>query len=310
MTTKLFTHDRVYHADDVFAAAILRICYGTVDVTRTRDPAILRDAMGNENTFFLDIGGIYDPSRRLFDHHQREGAGYRDMVRKEWPYATAGLIWRDYGATAVRALHPDLDPESVLEVAKHLDDTVLKYIDAVDCGVRLKSSGPSLSAVIGSFNTAWYEPEEDNFPLVLELASVLLTNFVKRFAGKVMARDLVRQATAVFDGRVLVLEGCHPWTTVVAEEMPSVLVVVYPVDGGNQWQLRCADNADLTPRLLMPSPWGGRERDDLAGVTGEPKATFCHRSRHLAGAFTKEAALSLAQAAVLQHLSVQEVKAA
>lgn len=310
MTIKLITHDRTVHADDVFAAAILRICFGQVEVIRTRDLAILKEEMGKEGSFFLDVGGRYDASRRLFDHHQPEGAGYRKESSREWPYATAGLIWRHYGAQAVRALHPQLDASAVQEVADHLDDTVLKYIDAVDCGVRLKSSGPSLSAIIGSFNTAWYEREQEVFPLVLELATVLLTNFVKRFAGKVLARDLVRQAKAHMNGRVLVLEGCHPWGTVVAEEMPDVLLVVYPVEGTCQWQVRCASNADMSPRMHLPASWAGRERDDFAGVSGEPKATFCHRSRHLAGAVSREAVLNLAKCALAHHSLGREVKAA
>lgn len=310
MKTKLFTHDRTVHADDVLAAAILRICFGQVQVIRTRDPAILREEMGKEGNFFLDLGGRYDPARRLFDHHQPEGAGYRNAAHREWPYATAGLVWRHYGARAVRTLHPSLDDDAVAEVVRHLDETVLKYIDAVDCGVRLKTSGPSLSAIIGSFNSAWYEREQEVFPLVLDLAQVILSNFVKRFAGKVMARDLVRQASTVMDGRVLMLQGCHPWGSVVSEEMPSVLIVVYPVEGAQQWQLRCASNIDMSPRIHLPASWAGRERDELAQVSGVEMAAFCHRSRHLAGAVTQDAALSMAQSAICAHIQANEVKAA
>lgn len=310
MKPKLITHDRTVHADDVFAAAMLRICFGEVEVIRTRDPAVLRAEMGKEGRYFLDVGGHNNPALRLFDHHQPDGAGYRNEAAREWPYATAGLVWRHYGPTAVRKLHPTLDDASIREVAGRIDDTVVRFIDAVDCGVRLKSAGPSLSAVISSFNTAWFEREQDVFPLVLDLATVLLTNFIKRFAGKVLARDLVREAEAVLDGRVLVLRGCHPWSTVVAEEMPRVLLVIYPVEGCGQWQIRCASNGDLSPRIYLPAPWAGRDRDDLATITGEPDAAFCHRSRHLAGAFTKEAALHLAGAALAQHLLVCEVQAA
>lgn len=310
MKKKLFTHDRTVHADDALAAAILRFCYDDIDVVRTRDPLVLREAMMDENNYFIDIGGKYDPARRLFDHHQTEGAGFRDPEKKEWPFATAGLVWRHFGAHAVMNLHPCLDPESVDEVVRYIDDTVLRYVDAVDCGVRLKSSGPSLSAIIGSFNTTWYEKDEDVFPLVLEVASVLLANFIKRFAGQILARDRVRKASFAHDGRVLVLEGCHPWGTVVAEEMPSVLIVVYPVEDGKVWQLRTASDTDKKGRMFLPVQWAGLERDALAAVSGESKATFCHRSRHLAGAFSREGALCLAQAAISQHLCAHQLQVA
>lgn len=313
MTIKLITHDRIVHADDTFAAAILRIAHGNAIIERTRDPEILQSAAGAPDTFLLDVGGQFDPERRLFDHHQPEGAGFRNKEQSEWPYATAGLVWKYYGAQAVRNLHPSLDEEGVAEIVQHIDDTMLKYIDAVDCGVRLKHSGPSLSAIIGSFNSTWYEREDDVFPLVLQLAEVILSNFVKRYAGKVFARDKVRQSQQHLDGRILVLDTCLPWVTVVAEEMPDVKFVVYPVpdaDGTKpaQWQLRAAVNSDrdMTPRIKLPQRWGGLERTSLSRACGEREAVFCHRSLHLAGAQSLDAALYMAESAIReQHRSAQ-----
>lgn len=315
MTTKLITHDRIAHADDTFAAAILRIAFGQVVIHRTRDPDILQAEAGAPDTFLLDVGGRYDPELRLFDHHQQEGAGYRNQAAEEWPYATAGLVWKFYGAQAVRKLHPTLDDAAVQEIVEHIDDSVLKYVDAVDCGVRLKTAGPSLSAIIASFNTAWYEREEDVFPLVLELAQVLLSNFIKRYAGKVFAREKVRESETRADGTILVLEACIPWQTIVAEEMPNVLFVVYPVgEAANgkpqQWQLRATVNPDMSPRIKLPRRWGGLERNALSKVCGDREAVFCHRSGHLAGAESLEAALYMAEAAIREQNRCAELKAA
>lgn len=306
MKTKIhiITHDRVVHADDAFAAGILRIIHPHLQVTRTRDPEVLRAAAGAPNTYLLDIGGQYDPEQRLFDHHQQEGAGWRNTEAKEWPFATAGLIWKHYGAEAVCRLHPGLTQDEVHELVQYIDDSVIKYIDAVDCGVRIKTSGPSLSGLIASFNPSWYEEDEDVFPLVLDLAQVLLTNLIKRYAGKVLARDKVRKSPISHNGQILVLETCLPWVDVVSAEMPDVLFVVYPVGesegGSQQWQLRAAVNQDMTPRIRLPKPWGGRERGALARISGEETAVFCHRSRHLAGAATKDGAISMALTAIDQ----------
>ncbi|GBG14357.1 short-chain dehydrogenase [Novimethylophilus kurashikiensis] len=311
MTTKIniITHDKVVHADDVFAAGILQIIYQKVHVTRTRDLDILRAATGAPNTFLLDVGGRYDAEQRLFDHHQPEGAGFRNAASGEWPYATAGLVWKHYGAQAVRKLHPDLNAESIQEIVTHIDESVVRYIDAVDCGVRIKTAGPSLSALIGSFNPSWFEEDEDVFPLVMNLAQVLLTNFIKRHAGKVMARDKVRASETIHDGQILLLEKCLPWSEVVSNEMPGVLFVVYPVgesEGSRpQWQLRATVNDDMTPRIKLPPQWGGRERTALATVSGENTAVFCHRSRHLAGAETMEGAISMAMTAI-EHVAREE----
>ena len=310
---KIITHDRIVHADDTFAAAMLRLVFGAVNVQRTRDPDVLRTAAGTPGTYLLDIGGRYDPAQGLFDHHQPEGAGFRDTYAREWPYATAGLVWKEFGARVVRQLHPALDDRSVQEVVDYIDDTLLKFIDAVDCGVRLKNAGPSVSALIASFNRNWFETDEDVFPLVMDLAQVLLVNFINRYAGKVLARDQVRQARQAFDGQVLVLDACIPWTSIVAEEMPQVLLVVYPVGDSavdGQWHLRTAMHETSMHRIQLPHYWGGLERQALTRVCGEPDAVFCHRSRHLAGARSLDAALRMAQTALNDHFMYADRQAA
>ncbi|MEX3984158.1 MYG1 family protein [Paraburkholderia sp. EG287A] len=301
---KIFTHDRIFHADDAMAAAVLRMAFRNVEVIRTRDQSILRAEADQPDSFFVDVGGVYDPARRMFDHHQPSGAGFRNPEEREWPYASAGLVWKEYGGDAVRAVLSVLNDREVGEIVRYIDDVVIKSIDAVDCGVRLRSAGPSLSKLFSSFNPSWYEKEEpDAFPLVMDLAQVLLTNFIKRYAGKVMARDRVRGAQRIMGGQVIVLDTCLPWATVVGDEMPDVRVAVYPVqtDDGKilQWQVRVAVNADMTLRLRLPESWAGLDGSSLAEASGESTAVFCHRSRHLAGALTKAGAMHLAEAALM-----------
>lgn len=303
----IVTHTAPHQADEVAAIVALRIINPGVKIVRTRDSYVMHNLAQTENAFLLDIGGDYDPDRRMFDHHQHAGAGYRYPTTKEWPYATAGLIWKHYGAQVVRTLHPDLSDMDCIEVAEYIDVYLIRYLDAIDCGVRVKSGGPSLSAVIASFNPAWFEKDEvDSFPLILDLAQVVLTNFIRRYAGKILARDRVRKSNFALDGKVLVLDQCLPWSEVVAEEMPNVLLVAYPVPtsqpGLPQWQIKTAVNSNNTPRMYLPQTWGGYEGPSLASITGIEDVVFCHRSRHLAGTTSKESALELAKVAIEAHL--------
>ncbi len=49
----------------------------------------------------------------------------------------------------------------------------------------------------------------------------------------------MRQAPRLLGGRVLHLsQGGMPWTRVVVEEMPEVLLVLYPDSDGQQYQLK------------------------------------------------------------------------
>lgn len=302
----IVTHPAPHQADEVTAICILRILNPNVRIVRTRDPVLMQTLSETENAFLLDVGGQYNANKLMFDHHQPEGAGYRNPINHEWPYATAGLIWKHYGAKVVKKLYPELSHDNCQEVADYLDAYLIKYLDAIDCGVRIKSGGPSLSAVIASFNPSWFEAqEEDSFPIILDLSQVVLKNFIRRYAGKILARDRVRNSKTMMDGTVLVLDHCLPWSDVVALEMPDVMLVVYPVvssvTGETQWQLKTAVSKNNLPRIMLPRQWGGLEGQRLAAVTAVNDVVFCHRSSHLAGTYTLEAALALASKAIESH---------
>lgn len=305
--SKLFvTHTQPHQADEVAALVALRIIHPDAKIVRTRDTQVLSAMALAPDTFLLDVGGHYDADKLMFDHHQPEGAGFRRPETGEWPYATAGLIWKHYGAQVVETLHPELTPADCQEVAAYIDEYLMKFLDAVDCGVRIKSAGPSLSAIIASFNSSWYDDTEaDPFPLILDLAQVVLTNFIRRYAGKILARERVRNSRISKCGRILHLDICLPWSDVVSREMPEILLVTYPVsnkkDGASQWQIRTTVNANMTPRIRLPQAWGGHDGQALVRATGLRDAIFCHRSRHLAGASSFDAVLTLADIAIQNH---------
>ena len=63
-------HGGAFHADDVFAVAILKSIYPDLRVVRTRDPKKLRGADAR-----VDVGNKYNHKTKDYDHHQREMAG-------------------------------------------------------------------------------------------------------------------------------------------------------------------------------------------------------------------------------------------
>ena len=83
------THGGSFHTDDAGGIAAVLLIFNK-KVIRTRDPNKL--ALAN---ILVDVGGEYDPSKDLFDHHQRGGAGARE---NGVPYASFGLVWKKYGS--------------------------------------------------------------------------------------------------------------------------------------------------------------------------------------------------------------------
>ena len=63
----LATHDGTFHADEVSACALL-LLFGLIDrekIYRTRDPKVIEQC-----EYVCDVGKIYDPEKKRFDHHQ------------------------------------------------------------------------------------------------------------------------------------------------------------------------------------------------------------------------------------------------
>ena len=60
------THDGRFHADEIFALAVLNLSYPDLEILRSRDENIYKNA-----DIIVDVGPIYDPDNHIFDHHQR-----------------------------------------------------------------------------------------------------------------------------------------------------------------------------------------------------------------------------------------------
>ena len=124
-----------------------------------------------------------------------------------------------------------------------------------------------------------------------------------RRIGQELAAEKVRAAPRLLDGRVLLLaEGGMPWTRIVVDEMPQVLLVLYPEsdEDGERHVLRTVPVAadSFANRRDLPAAWAGLREAELAAVTGVPDALFCHTNLFIAVARSREGALRLAELAL------------
>lgn len=62
------THSGRFHADEIVACALLKQLpeYADAQIIRTRDTEQLADC-----DIVVDVGGVFDPTRHRYDHHQR-----------------------------------------------------------------------------------------------------------------------------------------------------------------------------------------------------------------------------------------------
>ena len=67
-TMKIGTHNGTFHCDEALACFMLKQLpeYKDAEIVRTRDPAVLDTC-----DIVVDVGGVFDPSKHRYDHHQR-----------------------------------------------------------------------------------------------------------------------------------------------------------------------------------------------------------------------------------------------
>ena len=142
-----FTHAGKFHADDVFATALLQILRPDIKITRG---FVVPD----------DFDGIvYDIGFGMFDHHQEP----RETRPNGIPYAAFGLLWQVLG--------PGLVGE---RQARLIDENFIQPLDLND------NTGEqnSLCDAIGFFNPVWDSKEDQDacFFKAVAVAKQILEN--------------------------------------------------------------------------------------------------------------------------------------
>jgi len=289
---QIATHPGNFHADDVFAVAVLGLVHGELDVIRTRDGAALAAA-----DVRVDIGGRSDPATGDFDHHQRGGAGERaNGIR----YASFGLVWRAFGAQLAGGDH----------AAAAIDERLVQGVDANDTGQNLSTAlfagirPMTVSGVIGALNPAWDEElsaaeEDERFAEAVALATGILERELAGARAYQRGLEIVRAAVArASDPRLIELDRKAPWHETVVATAPEALYVIYPKSDGWGMQAVPKTLGSFENRKDLPEPWGGHSDADLAQITGVPDAMFAHTKRFYASARSREGILALARLAL------------
>ncbi len=307
----IVTHSGKFHADDAWAVAALKIVFPQSEVVRTRDPAQVEAA-----DFAVDVGGIWDPATGRFDHHQKGFAGAR---QSGVPYASAGLVWKEYGARCVSILAEThtghrLSDNSAAEMAYAIDADIVQYLDLSDVGAaRNAPGGYGLSAVVSGFNPNWLDEQRvgygdadaayrlSQFHRAAELLTDIMINAVKYRVGALLSVQQVRQSELLEEGRVLFLQnGAIPWSQVVRKEMPKVLFVISHNIAEQRYMIHAIpiSSESFDARADLPEEWAGLRDAELAAVTGVPDAGFCHTGRFIAAAKSYEGIRTMATLAL------------
>ena len=246
------THDGTFHADDVFAVAVLRLIEPDLEIVRTRDRELIAAA-----DVRVDVGLRDDAASGDFDHHQRGGAGER---ANGIPYASFGLVWRHHGL----ALSGGDE-----RVAAVLDERVVQGVDALDTGIAVTTSvigdirPMTISDLIAGMNPAWDEEvtpaeQDTRFAGAVATAEGILRRQLALANSVSRAHRLVREAmTRGDDPRVIELDRKMPWFEPVVTGAPEALYVIYPKSDGLWLQAVPREIGSFANRKDLPASWAG-----------------------------------------------------
>jgi uncharacterized UPF0160 family protein len=287
---KVVTHHGTFHADEIIAIAVLEELFGEVDIVRTRDEKLFEGA-----DFVVDVGG------GEFDHHTNDKE-YRD---NDIPYASAGLIWREFGEDLIR-MHGVNEDNEVRTIFNVIDNSFMQGLDAIDNGVRFQQDipVPDLSMIIKSFNPNWNsnDSEEKCFKDALALAKTVFRNV---FHGQLAVYDAKKAIREAYNNReqkeLLILERSAPWQQALMEidKKQEVLFVVFP-DNHEGYRIQAVRKKlhSFDARKDLPRKWAGLEGQKLNEIIGIDDAIFCHPARFIAGAKSWESIQKMAQIAI------------
>ncbi|PAV60524.1 hypothetical protein WR25_25533 [Diploscapter pachys] len=334
MPGKIGTHNGKFHCDEALACFMLK-CLGDFSdfsVVRSRDPAVLGDC-----DIVVDVGGVFDHSKRRYDHHQKT---FNETMNSlgELPFHTklssAGLVYAHYGKKIIaNIIGEPLDSVKVSLFYHRVYESFLEQIDANDNGIpqyegtpKYKSSG-GICGRVGRFNPHWNEAEvepDERFQQAMQCVGNEFIDTVKYLANVWWpARETIESAIDKRfqndpSGRIIVLElGGVPWKEHFFEleeekslQADNITYIVYQDTTDNSWRVQAIPTnkmANFQNRLPLTAAWRGLRDEELSKEAGIESCVFVHMSGFIGGNRTREGALEMARKS-MQHASDEEKK--
>jgi len=270
-------HDGMFHADEVTACALL-VLFDLVDechIVRTRDPNKLEQC-----EYVCDVGGVYDPTLKLFDHHQ---------VSYQGPLSSAGMILLYLRDKKV------IDPEEY----SFFQNSLVKGVDEHDNGKAPQYTGLcSFSHVIANYAPISYEMSSADIDQLFfdafHFALGHLRRLKERFVYTKSCRKIVQEQMEK-NTKCLYFQESLPWLDsffVLGGREHPALFVIMPSQG--HWKLRGIPpdyEHRMQVRVPLPQNWAGLLGEQLQKESGISGAIFCHKGRFISVWETKEDAL-------------------
>lgn len=286
------THNGVFHADEVFATALLSMI-AEVRLLRTRG---VKAEDKREGVIMYDVGGKYSVWDKVFDHHQKDFSLTHEDGTK---LSSFGMLWYMYGRFALCDVYDC--PTRYIEFAfNDINNRLVKWIDGRDNGQLPQSEELTLSSVISGFNAQWDESNEDDderFTIAVNTAYAILEGLIKSVVAGYKAIDIVEDKIIESDGKVLNLGSyVGSWqAAVLKSKNPKAASLLYCTYRGKEGETCIVAVPPSTEEMTkqrkpFPKEWAGLSGEKLEAVTGIKGLKFCHAGRFFMSVNSEEVA--------------------
>ncbi len=316
---KIGTHGGIFHSDEVLGVAILDLVYEEegVKVVRTRDEVEL-----GKCDIVLDVGG------GEYDHHK---AGFNQRRDTGELYASAGLIWKNFGISAIgnmlMKMNLDMGFSGMFVIKSQIDYDYIRLVDMEDNGeIGSNPIGKHMFSFIPEFIPSYLDRNADfdkAFAEAEQIACCILRNLIVQYITKYMARTMVydamekefnyyKHSDMLYTGVIEIPSQNFPWLEPVTERNAlmdnCVKFVIFPYPTGG-WAAQCVPpSVDRKFEQLVPFPqkWAGKRDNELAVISDVRLATFCHNGCFFARAESKSAIIDMCMLALIEYRKKQE----
>ena len=309
------THGGRFHADDLFATAIMLLFFSFTEPenkTFKISRALTTDDITNTNVVAFDIGG------GEFDHHQKGGNGYHS---NGVPYAAFGLIYRKYGKDVISKIVNSTDSDIIDQIFDRMENSIVSTVDACDNGESGVDSRKYHIVSMSEYISARYmsceitkhnltnEDYNEQFLFALEEVATYLVITIKKEFHLIQGDQKVVKLLNDSDDNILILDEDVYYRNALINHPKGAIVqlVIKPsIRGG--FQVCCVPKLGVkTPndlfKVAFPQEWSGESGHKLQELTHCKSAIFCSNDRRFLVCETKEGALQLAHSLLQQQNS-------
>lgn len=306
------THDGFFHADDVMTCALINFMHnGNIRLIRTRDESIIKDA-----NYVVDVGGVYNPKKNRFDHHQ-ENCNVTYSKKYKYPMSSVGMFFKEHGEKIINKINEgNLNNETLKKVKEWIYCYFIYELDCKDNGVEYKESTYKISTDLSStlqkyntFNAYDYEAQFNRFFHAMEYAlctfKMHVINYIDRTKkviedDKMIINGMEKRFSEHKSGELLVLDKYCPNLIYCLRNYENknpylnphrnIKFIIFP-SGNGKWKIQamCGSEKNSIRKKL-------KNEKELCTLnrTLLNKIVFIHKNRFTGATYDKPSAIHVA----------------